>query len=75
LRNIPGLLEARREGNQLRLTLANFGSDAERAVAMLGASSTSEAALTLEDAVIAYLGDRTKHISLLQEKLEAGVLP
>jgi ABC-2 type transport system ATP-binding protein len=72
--NIPGLLEARREGNQLRLTLANFGSEAERAVAMLEASSTSEAALTLEDAVIAYLGDRTKQMSLLQQTQEAGVI-
>ncbi len=73
-RNIPGLLEARREGNQLRLTLANFGPGTERAIAMLGASAVNESPLTLEDAVIAYLGDRTKQLSLLQQTQEAGVI-
>jgi ABC-2 type transport system ATP-binding protein len=71
---IPGLLEARREGNQLRLTLANFGPDTERAIAMLGPSAVNESPLTLEDAVIAYLGDRTKQMSLLQQTQEVGVI-
>jgi ABC-2 type transport system ATP-binding protein len=73
-RNIPGLLEARQEGNQLRLTLANFGPETDRAIAILGANSTTESALTLEDAVIAYLGDRTKQMSLLQQTQETGVI-
>jgi hypothetical protein len=68
------LLEARQEGNQLRLTLANFGPETEQAITTLGPSSTTESPLTLEDAVIAYLGDRTKQMSLLRETQEAGVL-
>jgi ABC-2 type transport system ATP-binding protein len=72
--NIPGLLEVRREGNELRLTLANSSAETERAIASLGAISMRESVLTLEDAVIAYLGDRSRQVSLLEKTREAGVI-
>jgi ABC-2 type transport system ATP-binding protein len=65
--NIPGLVEARREGQALRLTLANPDAEAERAIAELGAVSIEEQSISLEEAVIAYLGDRGEHQSLLQQ--------
>jgi ABC-2 type transport system ATP-binding protein len=70
---IRGLLEARREGSELRLTFANFGAEAEQALAAMGALSISETPLSLEDAVIAYLGDRGKLLSLLQKTRETEV--
>jgi len=72
--DIPGLLEVRREDNELRLTLANFSEQTERVLAFLGAISSTESVLTLEDAVIAYLGDRSRQMSLLEKTREAGVI-
>ena len=46
-----------------------------RGLASLGAVSTHESALTLEDAVIAYLGDRSRQTSLLEKTREIGVIP
>lgn len=71
--NVPGLLETRREGNELRLTLANYGAECERAIAALGAISVVELPLTFEDAVIAYLGNRDLQLSLLQQTSEDQV--
>jgi len=69
---IPGLLEARRDLTQLRLTVANPGPELEQLVASLGAQAVTEVALSLEDAVIAYLGERGEKPSLLQsDQLEA----
>jgi len=70
---LPGLLESRRTANQVRLIIANFGPDAERIIASLGAMSVNEAALSLEDAVIAYLGRRGEQTSLLSDIKEIGV--
>jgi hypothetical protein len=70
--NIPGLLESRRDGNELRLTLANYGAEAASAIAGLGASSVDEAPITLEDAVVAYLGRRGEQVSLLQSTVLTG---
>lgn len=72
--NIPHLLEARREGQSLRLTLGNPGLDTDRAIADLGATSIEEHPISLEEAVIAYLGDRGQRESLLQQTLEAGAI-
>jgi len=72
---IPGLLETRREGNELRLVIANYSEQTEQAIAALGAMSVAESALTLEDAVIAYLGDRNRQESLLQQTPPNEVLP
>jgi ABC-2 type transport system ATP-binding protein len=70
--NIPGLLESRRDGNELRLTLANYGAEAASAIAGLGAASVDEAPITLEDAVVAYLGRRGEQVSLLQSTVLTG---
>jgi len=69
---IPGLLEVRREGNELRLILANFSAPAEQIVSTLGAVSADQTPLSLEEAVVAYLGDRGERVSLLQQTQEAG---
>jgi ABC-2 type transport system ATP-binding protein len=69
---IAGLLESRRDGNELRLTLANYGSEAEGAIAAMGAISVDEAPMTLEDAVVAYLGRRGEQVSLLQSTVLTG---
>jgi ABC-2 type transport system ATP-binding protein len=69
----PGLLEARRQQNQLRLTIANYGPEAEKIIESLGAISVTQAPLTLEDAVIAYLGRRGEQSSLLEVVREAEV--
>lgn len=72
--NIRGMIEARREGQSLRLTLANPDVQTERAVAELGAISIEEQPISLEEAVIAYLGERGRQESLLQETQEAGAI-
>jgi ABC-2 type transport system ATP-binding protein len=71
---IRGLLRSRREGDELILTLVDGDQPAERtavdaAVAALGAASVREVPLSLEDAVIAYLGHRDERPSLLQEEV------
>lgn len=69
---MPGLLEAIRDTNQLRLTLANRGPRADQIISSLGAMSTEELPLSLEEAVIAYLGQRGEKGTLLQStQLEA----
>jgi len=72
--DIPGLLEARRDGQSLRLTIANPSPQTERSLSELGALGIEEQPLSLEDAVVAYLGDRGQRQSLLQQTQEAGVL-
>jgi len=69
---IPGLVEARRDVNSLQLTLANSTPQIDAYLASLGATTTTESSLTLEDAVIAYLGVRGERISLLQQTQDAG---
>lgn len=72
--NIRGLVEARREGQALRVTLANPDADTDRAIAELGAISVEEQSISLEEAVIAYLGQRGQRESLLQQTQEAGAI-
>jgi ABC-2 type transport system ATP-binding protein len=69
---VPGLIEARRDVHSLQLTLANSTPQIDADIASLGATSTTESSLTLEDAVIAYLGVRGERISLLQQTQDAG---
>jgi ABC-2 type transport system ATP-binding protein len=71
---IRGLLQSRREADELILTLVDNDEPAERAavdtaIASLGAKSVREIPLSLEDAVIAYLGQRDEGKSLLQEEV------
>jgi ABC-2 type transport system ATP-binding protein len=72
---IPGLLESRRDANELRLTIANPRPDEEQIIESLGAISVEELPLTLEDAVIAYLGHRGETASLLQSTQLEAVTP
>jgi ABC-2 type transport system ATP-binding protein len=71
---IPGLLEARRDAQSLRLTIANSNEETGRAIAELGAMSSEEQSLSLEDAVLAYLGERGQRESLLQQTQETGAV-
>lgn len=71
---IKGLVEARREGQALRLTLANIDGETERELQQLGALSIEEQPVSLEEAVIAYLGERGQRQSLLQQTQEAGAI-
>jgi hypothetical protein len=41
----------------------------QAAIAALGATSTRELPLSLEDSVIAYLGQREQRLSLLQQEI------
>jgi ABC-2 type transport system ATP-binding protein len=62
---IPGLLRARRDARELTLTIANYGPDTRKAVELMGGVGVEEAAVSLEDAAIAYLGERGERVSLL----------
>jgi hypothetical protein len=66
LPSIPGLLEARRDANELRLTLANPQPQVDQIIASLGANSVDEIPLSLEEAIIANLGHRGEKATLLQ---------
>lgn len=70
---IPGLLQIRRDGNELRLILANYGPEAERIIHMLNPITTHEAPITLEDAVIAYLDSRSTTSRRAPERAMAEV--
>jgi hypothetical protein len=70
--SIPGLLESLRDANELRLTLANYGPATEELLKSLGAMSVEELPMSLEDIVIAYLGERGERMSLLQKTQAAG---
>ena len=62
---IPGLLHARRDGHAVVLTrVANDAAD--DAIAGLGAIAVRDLPLSLEDAVVAYLGRRHGRPSLLE---------
>jgi ABC-2 type transport system ATP-binding protein len=72
---ISGLLAARRDGNELRLTLANPRPQVDPIISLLGAVSIDELPLSLEDAVIAYLGHRGEKTTLLQSTQPEAVAP
>jgi ABC-2 type transport system ATP-binding protein len=55
---IPGLLRATRTGNELTLIVANFNGRTERDLESLGAEAVDELPISLEDALIAYVGRR-----------------
>jgi ABC-2 type transport system ATP-binding protein len=65
---IPGLLQARRDDdNELRLTIANVDDARMEQLRAMGAVEIEELPISLEDAVIGYLGDRGMQTSLLRE--------
>jgi ABC-2 type transport system ATP-binding protein len=53
---IPGLLRATRSENELSLIMANPDGRARRALESMGAESVDEQPISLEDALIAYVG-------------------
>jgi len=55
---IPGLLEAWRDGHELRITLTRYGAAAEGVLRGLGAEEMREVAVTLEDAFTSFLAQR-----------------
>jgi ABC-2 type transport system ATP-binding protein len=73
LPKMGGLLESRRQGSEIRVMVANDDSELRRMLTNLGAISIEETAVSLEDAVIAYLGDRGERLSLLEKTQEVGV--
>jgi ABC-2 type transport system ATP-binding protein len=53
---VPGLLRARRDGNELTLVVANLNGRTERDLEALGAVAVDELPISLEDALIAHVG-------------------
>ncbi|HEX8322741.1 MAG TPA: ABC transporter ATP-binding protein [Tepidisphaeraceae bacterium] len=61
---LPGLLQSRREGPTLLLTIANADEDVLRQLRTASAGQLEEVPLTLEDSVVGYLGDTKHQVSL-----------
>lgn len=55
VRRIRGLIQRQVRGNQLRLTLVNVTQDTRDQLQRLGATTITEAPLSLEDALVSYL--------------------
>ncbi len=68
LPRIPGLLQAFRADRETRLTIANVDEATQQVLATLGAQSVQESPLSLEDALIAYMGERGEK-SFFQDSL------
>jgi ABC-2 type transport system ATP-binding protein len=62
---IPGLLRVTRSENEFSLIVANFNGHTERHLESLGALTVDEQPLSLEDALIAYVGRQGKKSFLL----------
>jgi ABC-2 type transport system ATP-binding protein len=72
---IRGLLQTRRDGDEISLILVDSDDRAEQAaaesaLASLNSGSTRELPLSLEDAVIAFLSHRDEGLSLLQTETQ-----
>ena len=70
LPKIPGLLQAVRMENELRVTIVPHGGAAEKILQALSPREMEPVPLTLEDAFISYLGERGEKTFILSE-LEA----
>ncbi len=55
---VPGLLNSRRSGKELAITVANHGADAMQKLRDMGAHSVERVPLSLEDAFISYIRER-----------------
>lgn len=69
-KSIPGLLQVVRANGELRLTLLDRGAATERALADLKPVSMEALPLSLEDAFVAYLGERGEKSFLFGEAEE-----
>ncbi len=71
---IPGLIEARRIGHRLQLTVADADQETQSAVDRLGGLSTEPMELTFSDSVLSYLTRHRGESSFLNAT-RAGVEP
>ena len=69
---LPGLLQTFRAGCEATVTLASGDADTERRLSQLGADSVTESLLGLEDAFVAYLGDRGEKSFFLEDAATEG---
>jgi len=63
---ITGLVHTRVHENELHLTIANGNEETEKILAKLGATNVEKVPLSMENAVIDFLGERGRSGSLLQ---------
>lgn len=75
LPELPGLLESFRTARELSLTFANFDDETAARLQGLGALAVNEVALSLEDAFIAYLGERGEKSFFLDGVEEKPPIP
>ena len=68
--DIPGLLQAFRTRGEMSLTFANYNEATERMLHQLGAERIEHVPLSLEDALISYLGERGEKSFFLEEPKE-----
>jgi ABC-2 type transport system ATP-binding protein len=71
-----GLIQAIPRGNRLRLTLVNVTAETRAALARLQPATMEEAAISLEDAFVSYLGgsmEAARGEDAMQGKLAGGV--
>ena len=67
LPKIPGLLQAIRSEGELRLTCVHYNGTTEAALRGLAPAQMEQVPLSLEDALISYLGDRGEKSFILSE--------
>jgi ABC-2 type transport system ATP-binding protein len=67
LPKIPGLLQAVRAENELRVTCAHYNGEAEKILRALSPVEMETVPLGLEDAFISYLGERGEKTFILSE--------
>jgi len=67
LPGIPGVLHSVRLGNELKLTLVNANGEVDEAMKKVGAASIESVPLGLEEAFLAYLGDRGEQTSFFDQ--------
>lgn len=67
LPKFPGLLEAVRTGNELRLVCVGANGAVEQALRSIGPEGIELAPITLEEAFISYLGERGERSFILSE--------
>jgi ABC-2 type transport system ATP-binding protein len=75
LPDLPGLLRVSRSDNELTLVVANPDGQTQRRLQSLGAVAVDEQPLSLEDALIAYVGRHGKKSLLLDTADSSRGLP
>jgi ABC-2 type transport system ATP-binding protein len=73
LPKLRGLLQARRSGSELRLTIVRPDEGTRQAIQELGASTIEEVPVSFEEAVIGYLGERGEQSSFLDRIGDSAV--